>query len=171
MPGMSLIVKSVTRLVAGFIVLFGAYIVLYGHLTPGGGFTGGVILAGGLALVVLAFGEGYARNVLTHHWARVGDMTGALLFLLVAVLGFVGGVFFTNFLPVGWIGRLVSAGTIPLSNLAIGIKVGAGLFGVFVALAAFRRYGPGRPVSETGMEAQGGSDWAGEAGDRHDRNP
>lgn len=153
MQGMSLIVKNITRVVAGFIVLFGAYIVLYGHVTPGGGFTGGVILAGGLALVVLAFGETFARNVLTHEVAKVADSMGALLFLLVAVLGFAGGVFFTNFLPPGTVGHLVSAGTIPISNLGIGIKVGAGLFGAFLALAAFRRYGPGGQVSETGMEA------------------
>jgi len=139
MQGMSLIVKNITRVVAGFIVLFGAYIVLYGHVTPGGGFTGGVILAGGLVLVVLAFGEAFARNVLTHDWAKVGDSMGALLFLLVAALGFMGGVFFTNFLPMGTVGRLLSAGTIPISNLGIGLKVGAGLFGVFVALAVFRR--------------------------------
>jgi len=139
MQGMSLIVKNITRVVAGFIVLFGAYIVLYGHVTPGGGFTGGVILAGGLALVVLAFGEEFARNVLTHEVAKVADSMGALLFLLVAVLGFAGGVFFTNFLPAGTVGSLMSAGTIPISNLGIGIKVGAGLFGAFLALAAFRR--------------------------------
>jgi len=57
----------------------------------------------------------------------------------VAVLGFVGGVFFTNFLPLGDVGALLSAGTIPIANIGIGIKVGAGLFGVFLALAAFRR--------------------------------
>lgn len=139
MQGMSLIVKNITRIVAGFIILFGAYIVLYGHVTPGGGFAGGVILAGGLALVVLAFGEEFARNVLTHDVARLADSMGALLFLLVAVLGFMGGVFFTNFLPLGDVGALLSAGTIPIANLGIGIKVGAGLFGVFLALAAFRR--------------------------------
>jgi multicomponent Na+:H+ antiporter subunit B len=141
---MSPVVKNITRVVAGFIVLFGAYIVLYGHVTPGGGFKGGVILAGGLALVVLAFGEEFARNVLTHEVARMADSMGALLFLLVAVLGFMGGVFFTNFLPPGTVGTLVSAGTIPIANLGIGIKVGAGLFGVFVALAAFRRTSAGR---------------------------
>ena len=139
MQGMSPIVKNITRVVAGFIVLFGAYIVLYGHVTPGGGFTGGVILAGGLALVGLAFGEEFARKVLTHEVAKTADSMGALLFLLVAVLGFAGGVFFTNFLPTGTVGSLVSAGTIPIANLGIGIKVGAGLFGVFLALAAFRR--------------------------------
>ena len=155
MQGMSLIVKNITRLVASFIVLFGAYIALYGHLTPGGGFTGGVILAAGLALVVLAFGERFARNVLTPEWAKVGDTLGAVGFLAVAVLGFVGGVFFANFLPLGEVGRLVSAGTIPISNVAIGLKVGAGLFGVFVALAAYRRgAGPG-PAAGIGAEAEG----------------
>ena len=153
MQGMSPIVKNITRVVAGFIVLFGAYIVLYGHVTPGGGFAGGVILAGGLALVVLAFGEAFARQVLTHDLAKAADSMGALLFLLVAVLGFAGGVFFTNFLPAGTVGYLVSAGTIPISNLGIGIKVGAGLFGVFLALATFRRYSIGGQGSETGMEA------------------
>jgi len=143
MQGMSLIVKNITRVVAGFIIIFGTYIVLYGHVTPGGGFTGGVILAAGLALVVLAFGKEFARNVLTHESAKVADSMGALLFLLVAVLGFAGGVFFTNVLPPGTVGNLVSAGTIPIANVGIGVKVGAGLFGVFVALAVFRRTAAG----------------------------
>jgi len=139
MQGMSLIVKNITRLVAGFIILFGAYIVLYGHVTPGGGFTGGVILASGLVLVVLAFGKGFTRNVLTHETAKVADSMGAMLFLLVAVLGFAGGVFFTNVLSPGTVGHFVSAGTIPIANVGIGVKVSAGLFGAFLALAAFRR--------------------------------
>ena len=148
MQGMSPIVKNMTRLVAGFIVLFGVYIVLYGHVTPGGGFAGGVILAGGLALVVLAFGEKFARKALTHEAAKTADSIGAMLFLLVALLGYAGGVFFTNLLPVGEVGKLFSAGIIAPCNIAIGIKVGAGLFGVFVALAVFRRAGAG---SSTGM--------------------
>ena len=142
MPGMSLIVKNITRLVAGFIALFGAYIVLYGHVTPGGGFAGGVILAGALALVVLAFGEEFSRQVVPHEWARVADSAGALAFLGVAFLGYLAGAFFAN-LPdlLGTVGDLRSAGMIPLSNLAIGLKVGSGLFGVFLVLALFRRRG------------------------------
>lgn len=139
MQGMSLIVKNVTRLVAGFIALFGVYIVLYGHVTPGGGFAGGVILAGGLVLVVLAFGEEFSRSVLSHNIARTADSVGALGFLAVALIGYIGGAFFANFLERGTVGSLWSAGWIPLSNLAIGVKVGAGLFGVFLALALFRR--------------------------------
>ena len=56
MKGMTLIVKTITALLIGFITLFGFYIVLTGHISPGGGFAGGVILAAGLLLVILAFG-------------------------------------------------------------------------------------------------------------------
>jgi multicomponent Na+:H+ antiporter subunit B len=144
MQGMSLIVKNMTRLVAGFIAMFGVYIVLYGHVTPGGGFAGGVILAGGLVLIVLAFGEEFSRSVLPHDVAKVADSVGALGFLGVALLGYVGGWFFANFLERGAVGSLWSAGWLPVSNLAIGVKVGAGLFGVFLALAMFRRRGEPR---------------------------
>jgi len=141
MHGMSPIVKNVTRLVAGFIALFGVYVTLYGHVTPGGGFSGGVILSGALVLVVLAFGEAYSRKVLPHAVATTSESLGALAFLLVALFGYAAGGFFVNFLARGAVGSLISAGTLPLSNLAIGIKVGSGLFGVFLALALFRRHG------------------------------
>jgi len=145
MRGMSLIVKNTTRLVAGFIALFGAYIVLYGHVTPGGGFAGGVIVAGALVLVVLAFGERFSREVISHEVVRTSDAVGALAFLGVALLGYLAGAFFANFPDwLGTPGNLLSAGTIPISNLAIGVKVGAGLFGVFLALALFRRRGERR---------------------------
>ena len=55
--GMSLIVKNITRLTIGILFLFGIYVVLHGHLTPGGGFAGGVILALVYILSVLAFGK------------------------------------------------------------------------------------------------------------------
>lgn len=148
MRGMSLIVKNTTRLVAGFIALFGAYIVLYGHVTPGGGFAGGVIVAGALVLVVLAFGERFSREVISHEVVRASDAAGALAFLGVALFGYLvpnAGAFFANFPDwLGTPGNLLSAGTIPISNMAIGVKVGAGLFGVFLALALFRRHGERR---------------------------
>ena len=145
MRGMSLIVKNTTRLVAGFIALFGAYIVLYGHVTPGGGFAGGVIVAGGLVLVVLAFGGEFSRRVISHNIVRTSDSVGALAFLGIALLGYLAGAFFANFPD--WLGQpraLASGGTILLSNIAIGVKVAAGLFGVFLALALFRRRGEKR---------------------------
>jgi multicomponent Na+:H+ antiporter subunit B len=140
---MSLIVRSTTRLVAGFIAIFGVFTVFYGHVSPGGGFAGGVIVAGAMVLIVLAFGEEFSRKVLPHGAAAASDALGALGFLMVALFGYMAGGFFVNFLPRGEPGTLFSAGTIPISNLAIGIKVAAGLFGAFLALAIFRRQGEG----------------------------
>ena len=142
--GMTPIVRNTTRLVSGFIVVFGTYIALTGHLGPGGGFAGGVILAAAGALVVLSFGRRVAGSLITEPTCHVADAAGAAAFLALALLGYVvvdRGGFFVRFLPVGRLHRLESAGIIPLANLAILVKVGAGLVGAFLALAAFR---PGR---------------------------
>jgi len=135
---MSLIVKTVTRLASSFIMVYGIYVVLYGHVSPGGGFAGGAILAAGLILLLLAFGRTQTEAIISHGSVMKWDSGGALAFLAIAMLGYLAGSFFLNFLSNGEPYRLASAGTIPLSNAAIGVKVGAGLFGVFLALAMFR---------------------------------
>jgi len=137
--GMSLIVKEVAKLVTGFIALYAGYIILYGHLTPGGGFVGGVILACGFILTVLAFGKTFTEQMITDAGTKQWDTFGALLFLVIALVGYRTGVFFGNFLEHKGDFKLVSAGTIPLSNVAIGVKVAACLLGVFLALSVFRR--------------------------------
>jgi len=138
MKGMSLIVRTITRLLVGFILVYGAHIVLYGHLTPGGGFAGGVMLACALILLVLAFGMKAALDIVSENAASAWDCIGALLFLLIALLGFTGQYFFKNFADKGTPFDLISAGTLMWSNIAIGIKVGACLFLVFLVLAVFR---------------------------------
>ncbi len=139
MKGMSLIVKTITNIMIGFIFLYGVYIILHGHLTPGGGFAGGVIVAGVFVLRYLAFGGSKAGEKKSSITASVFESVGALLFVIIALLGLlIAGVFFFNFLPKGTPLYLLSAGIIPFCNIAIGIKVGAGLFSIFLALAAFK---------------------------------
>jgi len=138
MKGMTLIVKEVTKLVAGFILLYSAYLILFGHLSPGGGFVGGVTLACGFILLILAFGKEFVNTMVRDRAATFWDCFGALAFLAIAVLGYAGGTFFLNILAKPGNFKLFSAGTIPLANIAIGIKVGACLAGVFVALIMFR---------------------------------
>ena len=147
-PGMSLIVRTVTRLVTGFILIFGFYLVTYGHITPGGGFSGGVVIALALILTLLAFGkkfvDGYA--LIGEDGLKAADVFGAFAFLVIALLGYLfstGGsetVFFGNWVPHGTPFNLWSGGIILFCNLAIGIKVGACLFSVLVALALFHDY-------------------------------
>ena len=142
--GMTPIVKNTARLVSGFIAVFGIYIALTGHLSPGGGFAGGVILAAAGILVVLSFGRERAEQIFTPTQCHVADAVGAACFALVAVLGYLAGGFFVNFVARtpggrGTVGNLFSGGTLMVSNLFILVKVAAGLAGVFLALAAFRR--------------------------------
>jgi multisubunit Na+/H+ antiporter MnhB subunit len=141
MKGMTVIVKTISSWVKVLIVLFGIYIILFGHLTPGGGFAGGVILASSYVLLMLAFGRELVEKNLPSALSSKLDCIGAFAFGMIAVLGFVfGGVFFTNFLvEYSQQFNLISAGTIPLSNIAIGVKVGASLFLVIFVLSTFRR--------------------------------
>jgi len=142
MKGMTVIVKTVTRWVKVFIFLYGVYVVLTGHLTPGGGFAGGVIIACSYILLTLAYGKEFALRRLSPRTAAGLDCGGALLFLVVALFGLgYGGVFFINFLQKLFPGRefqLASSGIIPICNIAIGLKVGASLFLVFVILSVLR---------------------------------
>ena len=140
---MTIIVRTVSSWVKVLIFLFGIYIILFGHLTPGGGFAGGVILASSYVLLMLAFGRTFVATNLPRSLASRLDCLGAFLFALIAILGLVcGGTFFVNFLYQIYLPgqpfALVSGGTIPLSNMAIGVKVGASLFLVIFTLVAFR---------------------------------
>ena len=141
MNGMTLIVKTITRLVLGFIIIYSGSIILYGHLTPGGGFAGGVMLACAFILLVLAMGKNAALDIVTENKLSAWDCIGALAFLAIALIGYVTGDFFTNFIVRGTPLRLISGGTIMWSNIAIGIKVSASLFAVFIALACLRLTG------------------------------
>ena len=136
---MTLIVKTITRLTVGLILLYGIYIVLHGHLSPGGGFAGGVIIALSFIHLMLAFGGETALKKLSQAQASILESLGAIMFLTIALLGFLGGYFFFNlFLHKGKPFALFSAGIIPLCNIAISLKVGAGLFAIFAALVLFK---------------------------------
>lgn len=143
MKGMTVIVKTISSWVKVLIFLFGIYIILFGHLTPGGGFAGGVILAASYVLLMLAFGRDFAEENLSLPLASKLDCAGAFAFAIIATLGLVfGGSFFVNFLYQKYLPgeplKLISAGTIPLSNIAIGLKVGASLFLVILTLSIFK---------------------------------
>ena len=140
--GMSEIVKTVCYMLEGLIFLFGCYIVLFGHLTPGGGFAGGVILAASFIVITLAFGRKRIEKILPREKTSLLESIGALLFLSAGRMGlYFGGIFFVNFIQrkFGSMNfKFLSSGIIPLCNIAIGIKVMAGLFLVFFILSVTR---------------------------------
>jgi len=140
MQGMTLIVKQVTKLVSGFIFLFAIYHILLGHISPGGGFVGGVAIGCGLILLILSYGKEYFNTLIKDRTIVIGFCLGAIAFLLLALVGYCGGTFFED-IWAGYGGKytILSGGTIPLMNIAIGITVGACLVCVFVALIVFHQ--------------------------------
>lgn len=129
--GMSMIVKTVCGWIKGFILLYGIHVILYGHLTPGGGFAGGVIAAAAFVLILLAEGEQSALESFSRKAASTWDSVGVLIFLAVAVSGMVlAGIFFVNYWTTPESARLTlfSSGIILPSNIGIGLKVCALLY-------------------------------------------
>ena len=124
----SLVLNSGCRFLFPLILLFGAYIFIHGHLTPGGGFQGGAIIASAFLLVYL----GRRKRRINRIWSKVVESLGGLTFIALGLVGLtVGGHYFlSNFLPKGEMYSLFSAGVIPIIYIAVGFKVGSELTGV-----------------------------------------
>jgi multicomponent Na+:H+ antiporter subunit B len=139
---MSFTVKTVTRWLKGPILLFGIYMVLYGHITPGGGFGGGVVIASAFILVTLASGERMGLSIFSKAASSRLDSVGLLIFLALGWAGswWVGGYFFENFIttPESAQFSVLSGGMIPMANIALGLKVTSALFLVFTVLTGFQ---------------------------------
>jgi multicomponent Na+:H+ antiporter subunit B len=122
---------SVTVICMGLaapLVLLGLYIVVHGHLTPGGGFQGGVILTSALLMVYLADRYVTFRQLSPKGLLDAGEGIGAGGFVLVGFVGMLAGAaFLENVLPLGQTGKVFSAGTLPIINLSVGLEVGTGL--------------------------------------------
>ncbi len=137
---MSEIVRTVSRIFAPLIIVFGIYITIHGHLTPGGGFAGGIIIAGAIILLVLAYGGKRERLARERKTTSTLESSGILLFWLVAMLGLIiGGIFFLNIMGKGIPFAIFSAGIIPVCNIAIAIEVGGAISTILLALVLFRR--------------------------------
>lgn len=140
MNGLTIIVKKVSQLMCGLIFMYGIYIMTHGHLTPGGGFAGGAILAGSFILLILAFGTEVVKLKKEEAMTTMTESVSLLLVISLAAAGIWLGsmVFFNNYLPKGEVGQLISAGLIPLYNILIGIEVAAALLTIFLALVIFK---------------------------------
>jgi multicomponent Na+:H+ antiporter subunit B len=122
---------SVRELCLGLVApatLFGLYVVAHGHLTPGGGFQGGVLLATAPLLMYLG-GEYMAfRKLSPEALMEVGEGTGAGAYVILGFIGLlVAGTFLENFLPLGKPSDLNSSGTIFAINVTVGLAVASGL--------------------------------------------
>ncbi len=133
------LLEVAARLLLAPVILLGVYIFVHGHLSPGGGFQGGAVLASATLLGLLAFPE----HGLSHRVLDAVESVSGVVYVLLALAGLVwaGGFLDARLLPVGRLGDLLSGGILPLLYVFIGLKVGAGLSGVLGQLHAARGEG------------------------------
>jgi multicomponent Na+:H+ antiporter subunit B len=105
-------------------LMLAVYVIAHGNLTPGGGFQGGVIGAAALLLVYAAGQLVALEHVRPVALVELAEAVGAAAYVLVAIGGMVfAAVAMANFLPFGTEGSLLSGGTIPVLNAAVGVEV------------------------------------------------
>lgn len=116
------IVQTATELLLPMVILFGIHVFLNGHLSPGGGFQGGAIVASGTMFLLLALPESHISRLVI----SITESLAGLAYVIVGLLGVIlaGGFLDNRFLGLGDFGNLFSAGAIPLIYLFVGLKVG-----------------------------------------------
>lgn len=123
-PAPSPPLTACAALVSPFTLLLGIYVVLHGHLTPGGGFQGGVVAASGVLLLYLAGEYREMHRVAADHPVALAEVAGASAFAIIALFPLLQGEpYLCNLLPLGIKGDLVSAGQLPVFNCAVGLEV------------------------------------------------
>lgn len=139
-------------------LVIGLDVITHGHLTPGGGFQGGVVVGTGIHLLYVAGTYRMlerVRPVRPFEWL---ESLGAGAFACVGIAGALAGVaFLQEVLPGGTFGSLFSAGTVPLLNGAVGVEVASGvvvLLGRFLEQVVVLRQGDGG--SGEGSSGDGG---------------
>ncbi|HEB96277.1 MAG TPA: sodium:proton antiporter [Sedimenticola thiotaurini] len=131
-PDAGPVLRTGAALMFPLLVLVGFHIILHGHLTPGGGFQGGVILAAAFFLPLLA----RPGTPVDHPGLSLVEGTAGAVFIVTGLVALLtGGEFLQPLLGTGTLGTLFSAGTLPILYLALGLKVGAELAGLLARLA------------------------------------
>ena len=116
--------RALALLLVPAVIALGVYVVVHGQLTPGGGFQGGLVLAGAPLAVFVAGRYMRMRIVAPLTIVELGEALGAAGYALVGLGGLVFvGIFFKDFLPLGTVGHLLSAGQLDVASTAVGLEV------------------------------------------------
>ena len=124
----SLVIRTVTRLMMPFLIMFGLSLIVHGHLTPGGGFQGGVVIGAAFILFGLAFNKEEGRCAAPDEGVKVMISSGIFIYILAGLIGICAGYNFlanrcVKFPPFGELGELFSGGTLFWINIGVGLAV------------------------------------------------
>ena len=150
---MSQILKLIALPISIIIICLGIMTILGGHITPGGGFQGGAMIASGVILSGRVYGIGNSPMEFSHTYIEVFESVGALGFIVLGLVGLFAGGFFLynvgadilNIVPASiqtifHYPDTTNAGIIPYLNIFVGLKVFAGLSAIVIAFAGFKKF-------------------------------
>ena len=126
------ILNTASQVLVPIMILFGVYVFINGHLSPGGGFQGGAIIASGLVLMFIA----QPKKEMGHKVINIVESISGVSFVLLGVAGVLlaAGFLDNRVLSLGKFGTLFSAGVIPIIYIFVGLKVGSELTGIALSL-------------------------------------
>lgn len=117
------IVRSAADFFLPLACMYGAYVVLHGHLSPGGGFQGGVLIASAILLVFLGYGSLKVRKTFNDHKLHSSETVAEIIYVVLGLIGIIGGFnFCINFVFDG-----LGFDTSVLMNHAVGYHVMGGI--------------------------------------------
>lgn len=124
--------QTIVSLTIPFLFMFGIYVLLNGHISPGGGFSGGAILAAGIALHSIAFGREKTREFFTFKtFSTLSVISLCFYGLAKGYSFFMGANHLSTGIPLGTPGNIISSGLIFPLNLAVGIVVACTVYGIY----------------------------------------
>ena len=127
------IVAPMCRFLIPVILVFGIYILLNGHLSPGGGFSGGAILAAGLMLFAMVWGDAAASAVLRPRRLQTVVLCSLGFYCLAKSYSFYTGAnHLHSVISPGTPGRILSAGLILPLNVAVGFVVCCTMYSLYM---------------------------------------
>lgn len=125
----SIIIQTLSRILTPFIQLFGLYVIMHGHSSPGGGFQGGVILGASFILLGISFGIDEIKERFTERIMAVTTSMGVIIYASVGILSLILGANFLDYsvFPV----------IEPRAMGMLGIEIGVGITVMAVMVSIF----------------------------------
>ena len=132
-PKDDVILQTVARVLVPPILLFGIYIILAGHLGPGGGFSGGAVIGAGLILYLNAFGFAKTERFFTARTYRRTSFCALACYSLAKSYSFYTGAnHIESVIPLGTPGAILSSGLILVLNICVGVVVAGTMYTFYV---------------------------------------
>ncbi len=131
-PKNDLILQKVTCVLVPMIFIFGIYIILNGHLSPGGGFSGGAVLGAGLILYASAFGFARTERFFNNRTFRAVTLCALSFYCIAKSYSFYTGAnHIPSVIPLGKPGAILSSGLILPLNICVGLVVACTMYAFY----------------------------------------